>query len=64
MLPIWENAVHHEYYRLERAGYVCRKASGDEGAASTFEDIGQERQMEFAAALPLAQLPGVIDIGM
>src|ERR1019366_10641764 len=47
MFPFWEHTGRHENYRLERAVFVRRKASGDEGAAPSLEDVGQERQMEF-----------------
>jgi mRNA-degrading endonuclease HigB of HigAB toxin-antitoxin module len=46
--------VWHENYRVDRADFVRRKASGDQGGAPSLEDIGQERQMEFNDDLRLA----------
>jgi hypothetical protein len=40
MFPFGEHIIKYENYRMEGALFVRRKASGDEGAAPSMENIG------------------------
>jgi hypothetical protein len=44
--PFREHILGHVNYRMERAFFVRREASGNEGSASALENIGQSCQVE------------------